>query len=229
MRAGLLVCDHVKDEYQKEFGDYPDMFAALLPELEWTLYDVVNGIFPKDLDECDVYMATGSKHSVYEPLAWIKELKELVRSIYRSQKYFIGFCFGHQLIGESLGGRVAKSPNGWCVGVHSFDIWHQKSWMSPAIKNLSLLMMCQDQIIDLPTDSKILGGNDMCPVGLIQVGDRVLGIQAHPEFTKAYDLMLMETRMNRMGDDVAAKGIESLSVDIHPEVIRSWILRFLGL
>ena len=126
MKAGLFVCDHVQLKYQNLFGDYPDMFAQLLPEFEFQFYDVYNGQFPESLDECDLYMATGSSHSVYENLDWIIKLKKVIRDIYDQNKIFIGFCFGHQLIGEALGGKVAKSPNGWCVGVHEFETRHPK-------------------------------------------------------------------------------------------------------
>jgi len=228
MTAGLFVCDHVKDQYQDEFGDYPDMFARLFPELEWILYDVYNDEFPKDLNECDLYMATGSKHSVYDDIDWIHKLKGVIHQIEKQNKCFVGFCFGHQLLGEALGGKVEKSPNGWCVGVHTFAVGHKKEWMIPDQTEVNLLMMCQDQIIELPPNTEVLAGNDICPSGIIQIGNNVLGIQAHPEFTKDYDKMLMETRMNKMGDGVALEGIKSLSNSVDTEVIKSWINNFLN-
>lgn len=228
MKAGLLICDHVMSEYQKEFGDYSDMFMDLFPEFEWKLYDCINGHFPDDIDVCVVYFATGSKHSVYEDIPWIGELKKLIKKLYLNEKYFVGFCFGHQLIGESMGGKVAKSPNGWCVGVHEFKVRKWKEWMKPQRKDFSLLMMCQDQILELPDNAEVLAGNDMCPNAMITIGETFLGIQSHPEFTKEYDKLLMETRMNRMGDQVANEGIKSLSKPIDTAVVRSWVLNFIA-
>lgn len=228
MKAGLLVCDHVKAEYQGQFGDYPEMFARLFPTFEWVLYDVYNGHFPQDLDDCDVYMATGSKHSVYEDLAWIVQLKQLIAQLYQQEKYFVGYCFGHQLIGASLGGKVGKSPNGWCVGVHQFEICVHEKWMVPDRKEVNLLMMCQDQILQLPHSAIVLAKSEMCPAAIIRVGKHFLGIQAHPEFSKEYDEMLMETRMNKMGDKVAERGIQSLGMSIHPDVLHQWIVQFLN-
>ncbi len=46
------------------------MFEKLFPEFDWVVYDVYNDHFPNDLNECDVYMATGSSHSVYEDIDW---------------------------------------------------------------------------------------------------------------------------------------------------------------
>lgn len=227
MKAGLLQCDHVAPKYRAKFGDYPDMFAALFPELEWKLYDVVNGQFPESLDECDLYMTTGSRYSVYENLEWIVRLKEMIKAIYHQNKFFIGFCFGHQLIGEALGGKVEKSPNGWCVGVHDFEIGEEMGWMQSAQKTLSLLMMCQDQIVKLPTNAKILGSNEKCPIGIMQVGKRILGIQAHPEFPKEYDKLLMEQRVEKMGAAIVQNGITSLNKTIHPQLIHDWVMNFI--
>ncbi len=228
MKAALFLCDHVKPEDQARFGDYSDMFAQLFPEFEWTVFDVCNGHFPEDLSEHDVYFASGSHRSVYEKEDWIIRLQATIRDIYQEKKYFIGFCFGHQLIGEALGGKVAKSPYGWCVGVHEFDIQQQEKWMQPFQKNISLLMMCQDQVIQLPENSRVLAGSAQCPVGIFQVGETMLGIQAHPEFSKAYDRLLMEERIGRMGEAVVEKGIASLDKGVDSEVIRGWVFGFVG-
>ena len=61
---GLFLCDHVNPEYREEHGNYPQMFQDLFPEFEFRYYDAINGHFPDDLDACDAYMATGSRHSV---------------------------------------------------------------------------------------------------------------------------------------------------------------------
>ena len=170
----------------------------------------------------------GQGISVYEELAWIQSLKSTIQDLYARDKYFIGFCFGHQLIGAALGGNVAKSPSGWCVGVHSFEVAQSEAWMKPMNERIRLLMMCQDQIINLPNEAKVLASNTLCPNAIIKVGEHFLGIQAHPEFTKEYDKHLMNIRMNKMGDDVANEGIKSLSLDIDSALIKSWILNFVN-
>jgi GMP synthase-like glutamine amidotransferase len=228
MKAGLFICDHVDESLRATYGDYPDMFASLFPELDWTGYDVVNGEFPKELDECDVYFATGSRRSVYEPEPWIDKVKAVIRQLATMDKFFVGVCFGHQLLGEALGGKVQKSPNGWCVGVHSFDIIKKMDWMQPFQQNVNLLMMCQDQVMELPPDSIVLASSEKCPVGIFQVGSTMLGIQAHPEYAKAWDRYLMESRVDRMGSEIVEAGINSLELEVHRSTIRSWVLNFLG-
>lgn len=221
------MCDHVPDVYQATFGDYADMFVNLFPELDWTFYDVCNGQFPQDLTACDVYFATGSRYSVYDDHDWIKELKATVRIIAQLNKYLVGFCFGHQLIGAALGGKVAKSPYGWRVGVHKFQVSATQKWMQPFQNPFQVLMMCQDQILGLPDNAVVLASHPKCPVGMIQVGEKILGIQGHPEFSKAYDRVLIENRVAIMGADVVEAGLKSLEQDVHQKALRAWVLRFL--
>ena len=227
MTIGLLVCDEVRPEYRAEFKDYPDMFQVLFPTYEFKLYQAFKGELPGKVEECDCFMATGSSHSVYEDLDWIKKTKAFIKRIYEENGYFIGFCFGHQLMAEALGGKVAKAKAGWCVGVHEFKVFRIKQWMRPAKTKVNFLMMCQDQVMELPKDGVLLAGNDACPNAILQVGNRMLSIQGHPEFTKAYNQVLMEGRVERMGEEKVGKGIASLEKSIDLELFRSWVGTFL--
>ncbi len=227
MKIGLLVCDEVSAEYQSNFGDYPEIFQALFPHYEFEFYAVYKNEFPISVLDCEIYMATGSSHSVYEDVDWIHQTKAFIREIYARNLFFIGFCFGHQLMAEALGGKVEKSSDGWCVGIHQFSIFNIKDWMRPAKTKVSFLMMCQDQVIVLPKNGVCLGGNKACPNAIIQVGKRMMSIQGHPEFSKAYVQTLMKDRVNRIGAEKVKKGIASLTLSIDLELFRDWVEEFL--
>ena len=87
MKLGILKTDAVRPEWVPEFGEYPDMFIALLgsldPALEFVVYDVELGEYPADIDEVDAFLITGSKYSVYEDRPWIATLIEFVRELHR--------------------------------------------------------------------------------------------------------------------------------------------------
>jgi len=227
MKVGLLVCDQVRAEYRRTFGTYPEMFQALFPNYEFTLYRVHQGEFPENVMDYEIYMATGSSHSAYEDLEWIHQTKAFIRAIYAANRYFIGFCFGHQLMASALGGKVEKAAVGWCVGVHEFEVIHLKGWMRPAKTRVNFLMMCQDQVVELPPNTIRLASNEDCPNAILQVGERIMSIQGHPEFTTAYDKILMESRVERIGKKKVAVGITSLAKPIDIELFRAWVDHFL--
>ena len=232
MKVGLLECDHVREELIDIAGDYREMFPALFlqvaPDWEFKFYDVCNNQFPKSVDECEVYICTGSKFSVYDNEDWILKLKDFVRAVAASKQVYIGICFGHQMLGEALGGSVRKADAGWCVGVHEFVILEKLSWMNPFKPSFNLLMMCQDQVIDLPPDSRILAKSADCPNAMILIGERILGIQAHPEFPKSYDKALMELRIDRMGKEKVESGIASLEIPTDELLFAGWIKNFVN-
>ncbi len=230
MKIGLLLCDHVNESLLHIAGDYEQMFTGLFrdiaPDWEFIPYEVCKSVFPADVNECDAYICTGSRFSVYDEEDWIQELKKFYVAVSESDRFLVGVCFGHQMIGEALGGIVSKSNYGWCVGIHSFTTVKHEKWMEPALSEFNLLMMCQDQIRQLPPDAVLLAQNEACPHAMIRIGQKILGIQAHPEFPKAYDQALMEMRIERIGEARVAAGVESLSLPVHSGIIAQWIVQF---
>ncbi|NND32032.1 MAG: amidotransferase [Saprospiraceae bacterium] len=202
------------------------MFSAFLPDVDFKVYDICHNHFPASANDCDVYLMTGSKYSVYDSLEWIDQTKEFLRNIYAAEKYFIGICFGHQMMAEALGGKVQKSDKGWCVGVHNFTLSKRFDWMTPHRENVNLIMSCQDQVILLPIDSQIIAQSADCPAGIFTIGEKMLGIQGHPEFPKEYSRMLIKERREKIGADKSVKAIDSLKLDLDVDIISQWIMHF---
>lgn len=224
MKIGLLVCDRI----QKDYPDYPQLFKELLPQYSFEIFNVFEGVLPSSAAEYEGWIITGSKYSVYDDIDWINKLKVFVREISKADKYCIGVCFGHQMLGEAMGGKVAKSDKGWCVGVHEFEVLKREDWMIPYQPKLNLLMSCQDQIVVLPKNSEVQAQSTMCPVGIIKIGKKMLGIQGHPEFSADYVRSLMEDRTNRIGIETVKVGLNSLTRTTHNLILGQWISNFLS-
>lgn len=224
MRIGLLQCDHVLDELRNIAGDYDDMFRRWLPA-EWRIYDLPRGELPRFLDECDAYVASGSKASVYDDEPWIRAFEQFVRDLHAAGKPFVGVCFGHQMMAQALGGRVAKSPNGWGIGVHRFHLDIQEPWMDPPLPAVNVLMSCQDQVEQLPPGAVALGGNSHCPVGLFRVRS-LLGIQGHPEWTPDYAAALLEIRRERIGSVRVDAALDTLTHPFDSDQLALWAMRW---
>ncbi|WP_444928567.1 glutamine amidotransferase-related protein [Microbulbifer sp. SSSA002] len=231
MKIGILKTDDVRKELVGEFGEYPEMFAGLLRDLdsglEFKTYEVQQGQYPVHIDEVDAYLITGSKTGVYDDKPWIAPLMDFVRELHDKKKPTIGICFGHQLIAQALGGRARKSDKGWGLGVHTYEMQETPNWMSEPAANFSLLVTHQDQVDQLPPGGRVLASSEFCPMAMVQVDEHILSFQAHPEFTKPYSNSLMELRREAFGAAVVDKGQESLKNDIHENTVAKWMLEFL--
>lgn len=232
MRIGLLICDHVPEELAVHAGDYGDMFADLLsahPRLELVPYDLTDGRFPVSGDECDGWIITGSTRSVYDDEPWIRQLEGLVRELIEGEHKLVGICFGHQMIGQALGGRVARADQGWGIGVREVEILTPEPWMEPAVRSFRVVHSHADQIVEPPPGIRVLAASEHCPVSMLAYGDHVIGIQGHPEFVPAFARAQME---RRRGDPIAAEvvdtGLASLGIPPDRALLAAWIESFLA-
>jgi GMP synthase-like glutamine amidotransferase len=226
MRVGLLECDHVSERFRHLSGDYADMFGAILSDVDLVPYDVCNGAVPASPSECDAWLCTGSRRSVYDADGWIGPAAAFVRDVRDSGVPFVGVCFGHQLLAHALGGEVEKAAYGWGVGVRPVRVVRTEAWMKPAQEHLQLHFMHQDQVVRPPDDAVVLGCTDHCEVAMFRVGD-MLGMQAHPEFTVAYADALLADRTERVGGDRAEEGRRSLTTPTDENVVARWMTTFL--
>jgi GMP synthase-like glutamine amidotransferase len=231
MKLGILKTDAVRPEWVPEFGEYPDMFVALLgeldPAMEFVVYDVEQGEFPDDIDEVDAYLITGSKSSVYDDKPWIAALMDFVRELDRRHKKIVGICFGHQLVAQALGGKTEKSSKGWGVGLHTHSFNSAPDWHDQEEMDFDVLVSHQDQVVENAVGAKVLASSEFCENAVCQVGDHILTFQGHPEFVPAYSREIMEFRREMIGEEVYRKGIASLAEQPQGMRVARWILNFL--
>lgn len=229
LRVGLLVCDHVSPEFRDIAGDYPDMFRRLFasyPGIDMVDYDLPGGDFPSSPSECDAWMTTGSRHSVYEQIDWIEHLAGFVRDIAGSERPYVGVCFGHQMIAHALGGRVEKAPTGWGVGVKRVEVTDPPPWLP--LESFRILNSHADQVTRLPPGAVGRGGNSHCPVSLMTLGDRMAGIQGHPEFTPEYAEGLLVARRGKViPPEVADAALASLAEETDAGLVADGIVDFI--
>ncbi|MEH6515701.1 MAG: GMP synthase [Halioglobus sp.] len=231
MKLGILKTDTVRPEWVPQFGEYPDMFAALLgsldPTIEFVTYDIESGVFPESPDEVDAYLITGSKSSVYDDKDWIRKLEGFVRDLHDREKKMVGICFGHQLIARALGGVAEKSSKGWGVGLHTHQFNRSAAWHDQGEADFDILVSHQDQVTQLPEGATVLAGSEFCENAVCQIGDHILTFQGHPEFVPEYSREIMEFRREMIGEEVYSNGVASLASSPENERIGHWILNFL--
>jgi GMP synthase-like glutamine amidotransferase len=227
LKIGLLECDDVVGRFPGIEGGYREMFSALLPDFDFAYFPVHQNVFPRDIAECDAWIATGSKHAVYEGHAWVARASEFLRALKEKKRPFVGICFGHQLLAHALGGEVAKAKQGWGAGALRVDVLQREPWMDPPMTSFRIQHMHQDQVQRLPEGSVLLGRSPHCDVGMFRVGETMLGIEGHPEFTKEFGSALIEWRRERLGGAVADAALTSLEKPNDGKTVGAWIGRFL--
>ena len=97
--------------------------------------------------------------------------------------------------------------------------------MDPPAGSLALHFMHQDQIVEVPPGGVVLGRTATARWWLA-VGDRTLGVQAHPEFTSAYIGALLADRVARI-DDAVAVARAGLAQPTDEPTIARWMARIL--
>lgn len=232
LHIGILQADSVLDQFQPEFGNYPGMVETVLgrtgADLRFTTYDVEHGEYPSAHSDCDGYVITGSKKSVYDDEPWIHELAAYVVELDRYRMPTVGICFGHQLIAHALGGLTESADVGWGVGVHHSKIVSRAEFMEPDLDGYNLIVSHKDQVTRLPDGAELLASSEFCPNAMFRVGNHLFGFQGHPEFCKEYSRALMEFRREILGAEKYAPGVASLECSTDEVVIAQWAINFLS-
>ncbi len=231
MKLGILRTDTVRPEFEDEFGQYPEMFRALLgavdDAIEYAEFDVEHNEFPDSLDAADAYLITGSRFSAYEDEPWIHRLLAFVRELHSARKKVVGICFGHQLIALALGGTVEKSERGWGIGLHQATFDTLPAWHDGGDPSFGVLVSHQDQVTQLPQGMARLAGSSFCPNAVTQVGTHMLTFQGHPEFETGYSRGLIEFRRQTLDQRRYQDAMASLAKAPERERIARWIINFL--
>jgi GMP synthase-like glutamine amidotransferase len=207
---------------------YIRFFEQVNPPFEYRGYAVHQGEFPGAPDECDAYLITGSPKGVYDRDPWIAELSQFIRQASDKGRRLVGICFGHQILAHAREGHAENYDRGWGIGRHSFELVRTKPWMNDKPDLCSLYFIHQDQVIDLPPGAERLGGNAFCPNAFYAIGDQVVGIQGHPEFTEHTMRNLLRWYQGKLEPPVHETAVRSME---HGEpdnlLVAQWLVSFL--
>jgi GMP synthase-like glutamine amidotransferase len=230
VKVGILEAGRPPRALRPRFGGYPAMVETLLAGggHQWRTYDVAAGDLPAAPDTCEAYVVTGASAGVYDPEPWIAGLLDFLRAA-RGRAALVGICFGHQAMAQAFGGQVIKSPKGWGVGLHRYEVRQMRAWMDPP-PSFALPASHQDQVVELPPGATVLAGSDFCPFAMLAYDDHPsISLQPHPEFTPEFAIALIEGRRGTaVPEDLARAAGHSLAQPDDGARVGRWINRFLA-
>lgn len=179
-------------------GDAAAPVAARRGEFFSWIKREVGDTFPGELVEHDVridaplpsakgaagYIITGSSSSVTERAPWMLRTEALIRDIADAGTPLFGICFGHQLVGQALGGRVAKNPRGREIGTVEVRVLPHDP-RDPILAGLGESFTANhthvDSVVELPPGARVLAHTDLEPHAAFAIGDAIKCVQFHPE------------------------------------------------
>ena len=229
LTIGILLTDHVVPELLQDHGDQTDFYDYIFnladPTVKLNIYDVVLDEYPQSIDECDGYLITGSKLSVYDAEDWIRKLEIFVQELNERKKALLGVCFGHQLIAKALGGKSEKASVGWTLGVQNYKFQDTFPWVNNQSQSVGLIHSHQDQVIELPEQAELIASNSRVPIAMFKIGDHIMSMQGHPEFTSEYANAVATMRKDVLGKELYQQASESLKNQIadNVEVAKWWV------
>lgn len=234
LKIGLLQCDHVQIDLRKFVdGDYYEIFLNLFEhslkrlklstELDVKRYDVVDDVFPESPTDCDAWIITGSKYSVFDDLPWISKLKFFIQQLLVCKLPIIGVCFGHQLIALSLGGTVEKRTN-WIVGVQKIKFIKNK-WID--IEYARLYGFHEYEVSISPPNSQIIGFTKEVKVASFVYSSNVICFQYHFELPYEYFKAVIEYRKHLIGQALYENSLKNLESKTECKQVTDYLIKFL--
>lgn len=231
MKLGILNACTPGDEATfgaTEFASFQAFLAQVDHDITLIEYRITEGDFPPNPTACAAYLITGSPKGVYDSEPWIAQLQEFIRACYAQGQKMVGICFGHQILAHALGGHTEKSEKGWGLGRGTVELVAQRPWMQPALPTGGFYFCHQDQVKRLPEGAELLAGNAFCPNGMFVMGEQIVGLQAHPEFTPenmAREIDLLRPKLDAAWLAQVETVTQGHSVD--NAVMAQWIVNFL--
>ncbi len=224
-RVGVLLCDDLHEELQSRWPSYLALFEALIRDEQADLtavgYRVHDGEWPDGPEDADAWLVTGSRASVHESPDWLHQLQALVRDIDARALPLLGVCFGHQLIHSALGGRTARSPHGWNLGVYPVECETDFAGLS-AGDPLHLYAVHQDHVESPAPGFERLATSPRCTWYASRRG-RTLTLQGHPEFDHEFFMAIMGRVREKAGDERVDAAVAALPDTDHTPVIQSFM------
>ncbi|KAI5060357.1 hypothetical protein GOP47_0024777 [Adiantum capillus-veneris] len=202
-RFAVFLTGHASPFCISNYGGYGQMMVDLLrddPSETWDILPIVDGFQPslQQLDTYQGFVITGSKHDAHGNEPWILSLCDMLRHLHTQRKKILGICFGHQILSRALGGKTGRAPVGWELGereVHlCLEAFAKRAYGRALPSKLRVIESHQDQVLELPPDAEHLGFSDKTPFEIFGVGDHILGIQGHPEFSMDVVMDIIESR-----------------------------------
>lgn len=177
----FLIFQHIPVEH-------PGIFRKFMKEdgITWDTVELDEGDNIPDLKQYNALIVMGGPMDVWEEdkHPWLVSEKQAIRhAIVELKMPFLGFCLGHQLMADALGGKVSKMPKPE-VGVLDVILTaegQQSLFLSGLQKHIKTLQWHGAEVTEAPLGSTILAESPACSIQALQYGEHAFSMQCHIE------------------------------------------------
>jgi len=128
---------------------------------------------------------TGSHAMLTRGLPWMRQTADWLAQLPQSPVPVLGICFGYHLLTRALGGVVRDHPLGVEIGtvqVQATQAAHSDPLLYGLGPRFSVHAAHSQSTSLLPPGAELLAHNEWEPHQAFRYGDRIWGLQFHPEF-----------------------------------------------
>lgn len=217
---GILVTGEPVEAVHKARGPFANLFRGVLGPV-WpgaiVEFDARRFELP-DPNQVDALVVTGSPSSVTERSDWILATERALGAFVAASVPTLGVCFGHQLLGQALGGDVQRNPRGREIGTVESELLEDDPLFAELPRRMLVNMSHVDSVVKLPPGARVLCRTELDPNAALRFGERAWGVQFHPEF----DAGVMRGYITARGAAAASEGIalETLRAEAAPDAVR---------
>lgn len=182
MGKKLCVFQHIDIEHP---GIFRDFLAA--DGHDYDAIELDTGDRIPDLSAYDGLWVMGGPMDVWQEQEhpWLVEEKAAIRhAVVDLEIPYLGFCLGHQLLAEALGGRVGLSVNPE-IGILDVNTTSDSPFLTNVPTTIPCLQWHSAEVQSAPATCQVLMSSPDCDIQALSYGNHAFSVQFHVELTDA--------------------------------------------
>lgn len=228
----FIVTGNPVPQAEARRGSFFQMFQAASREAYAGPWEVLDARDPEGLsrlpepEQASGVIISGSPARLSDGTTWMRQLQSYLRQIVETRLPVLGVCFGHQLLGEALGGSVGPNPNGREMGTVELSVLTDDLLFSRKVRPFLVNMTHLDSVLKLPPQARVIARSELEPHAAVRFGEACWGVQFHPEIDREVLLDYVDARVDALLEEgLDPAGLASGADDALPG--NQVLLRFL--
>ncbi|XPV70608.1 MAG: glutamine amidotransferase [Halarcobacter sp.] len=170
------------------------------PNLDIEVIHIQEKIYFPDIEECAGVIITGSHSMVTDEEPWSVAIEQWIPILIEKEIPLLGICYGHQLLGKSMGGISDFHKDGMEIGSVEINLSNNVAndkLFSGVPKSFMAHTIHSQSVLELPKDSIHLAYNKYEKNHAFRIGKNAWGVQFHPEYNED----IMQSYIKEVGKD----------------------------